>query len=136
MLDITKHANDAISFWERQPTDQPYLVNGFNGTWSFSDHKSIPEPLHNFIMEAFHPAEKFKKIPIEDINTLMNDVWEGPGSMAKLEKLLLQMRMDRQKGNTTKLKFDEVKTMDDYDESDFQDHSDDEDEVVVADNED
>lgn len=134
MLDITKQAADSISFWERQPTDKPWLVNGFNGTWAFTDHSMIPEPLHNFIFESFHPVEKFKRIPIEEINALMNDVWEGPGSMAKLEKLLLAMRLERQKGNTVKLKFDEQKTMDDFDESDFQDHSDEE--TVVADNED
>lgn len=108
------------TYWERQPTDRPYTLNGFNGTWSFSDHSLIPQGLHDFILESFHPVEKFKRIPLEEINALMNDVWEGPGSMVKIQKLLKEMRIARSAGLSPKsIKMDDVKTIDDYTESDF-----------------
>lgn len=107
----------SISYWERQPTDQPHTLNGFNGTWNFSDHNLIPEGLRNFIMEMFPKVEKFKRIPLEDINDLMNDVWEGPGSMPKLMRLMQESRVARI-GTTDDINVksvgDPVKTIDDY----------------------
>jgi len=82
--------NTIADYWERQPTDVPYYLNGFNGTWNFTEHKKVPEGLRNFLLEMFPKAEKFKQIPIEDINVLMNEVWEGPGSMVKLSKMYLE----------------------------------------------
>ena len=94
--DAIREKIDGIStYWERQPTDQPWTLNGFNGTWNFSDHRLIPESLRNFIMESFPKIEKFRRIPLEDINALMNDVWEGPGSMQKIQNLYNDMRAER-----------------------------------------
>jgi len=106
---------DSLTYWERQPTDKPHLLNGFNGTWAFSDHNLIPEVVRNFIIEAFPKVEKFKRIPLEDINALMNDVWEGPGSMPKLIKMTTEMQLSRKKGIDLSPKdTSEVKTIDDY----------------------
>lgn len=107
----------SISYWERQSTDQPWTLNGFNGTWNFRDHNLIPESLRNFIIESFPKVEKFKRIPLEDINTLMNDVWEGPGSMPKIMNLLVEMRTKRlgkSDISVQALNHDDVKTIDDY----------------------
>jgi hypothetical protein len=103
------------TYWETQPTDQPHTLNGFAGTWAFSDHNLIPDGLRNFIMESFPKVEKFKRIPLDQINTLMNDVWEGPGSMPKIARLTKEMRIARQAGIDTSAKdTSEVKTIDDY----------------------
>jgi len=83
------------TYWERQPTDDPHTLNGFAGTWNFSDHRLIPESLRNFIFESFPKIEKFRRIPLDDINALMNDVWEGPGSMQKIQNLYNEMRAER-----------------------------------------
>ena len=83
------------SYWEAQPTDQPWLVNGFTGTWNFSDHDLIPDTLRNFIVESFPKIERFKRIPLEEINALMNDVWEGPGSMVKIANLTQEIKQQR-----------------------------------------
>jgi hypothetical protein len=104
------------TYWERQPTDQPHTLNGFKGTWAFSDHNLVPEALRNFIMLSFPKAEKFRRIPLGDINDLMNDVWEGPGSMVKVKALEHELRVARNRllsGDDTKDKSD-VKTIDDY----------------------
>jgi len=108
----------SISYWENQPTDQPWLVNGFNGTWNFRDHSLIPNTLANFIMASFPKHEKMKRIPLEEINALMNEVWEGPGSMVKIEKLTHELRLARLGSNDISLKsgsLGDVKTIEDYD---------------------
>ena len=110
-----------LEYWERQPTDQPWLLNGFNGTWNFRDHSLIPTSLHNFIFEHFPKVEKFKRIPLEDINKIMNDVWEGPGSMTKIVRLKNEMFSARQatKNENSSKVIDAVRTIDDYDENEF-----------------
>ena len=40
------------TYWERQPSDQPGLLNGFNGTWKFSDH-SPPQRTGNLLCPSF-----------------------------------------------------------------------------------
>lgn len=103
------------TYWENQPTDQPHSLNGFKGTWAFSDHNLIPDGLRNFIMESFPKVEKFKRISLDQINALMNDVWEGPGSMPKIARLTKEMRIARQSGIDTSAKdTPDVKTIDDY----------------------
>jgi len=108
-------------FWEQQPTDQPWLVNGFNGTWAFTDHDLIPNSLNNFIMESFPKIERFKRIPLEDINALMNEVWEGPGSMVKIQKFLDETRTKRINAliSGTSKDNNDVKTIDDYSEEEL-----------------
>lgn len=111
---------DTLTYWERQPTDNPFYLNGFNGTWNFRDHNLIPGELKNFIMESFHPEEKFKRIPLDAINELMNDVWEGPGSMVKIQKLYQEKFAARRAPKKEELISKEpVRTIDDYDENDF-----------------
>jgi len=86
------------SYWERQPTDNPFTLNGFKGTWAFTDHNLIPEALCNFIWESFPKYERFRRIPLDEINALMNEVWDGPGSMPKIISLYREMRAERLKG--------------------------------------
>ena len=108
------------SYWETQPTDQPWTLNGFNGTWNFSDHALIPEALKNFIFEFFPKIEKFKRIPLDEINTLMNDVWEGPGSMVKIERIYHEMRNARlNTSDDSKDSKVEQKTIDDFTEDEM-----------------
>ena len=103
-----------LEYWERQPTDQPWLVNGFNGTWNFTDHDLIPGALRNFIVESFPKIERFKRIPLDEINTLMNDVWDGPGSMTKIHRLYVEKVASRNCDTTDTKDKGEVKTIDDY----------------------
>jgi len=85
-----------ISYWENQPTDNPSTLNGFAGTWNFSDHRLVAGPLIDFITEVYDGQQtKFHRIPLEKVNEIMNDVWEGPGSMGKLARLYNQLRKDR-----------------------------------------
>jgi hypothetical protein len=109
------------TYWERQPTDNPFTLNGFKGTWAFTDHNLIPDALRNFIWESFPKYERFRRIPLDEINALMNDVWEGPGSMPKIIKLYREMRAERLKsldGSNDKSAV-EQKTIDDFSEEEI-----------------
>lgn len=113
-------AEGRARYWESQPTDQPHLLNGFKGTWNFSDYNLIPEPIQDFLLEVFHPQEKLKRIPLEDLNKAINDFWDGPGSMPKLVLAVGQMRHARSQNRVNDdTKQVPVPTIDDFNEMDF-----------------
>ena len=95
--------NSAIRYWESAPTQFPNYLNGFNGTWAISDHSRIPEVILEFLLEHFRSRlgevrkGHVKAIPLEEINDLMNEVWEGPGSMVKIVDMTYNLRHNRSK---------------------------------------
>ena len=97
--------NSATYYWANQPTDQPWLPNGFAGTFAYSDHRLIPETITEFLIEHFRARigearrNHIKAIPLEEINDLMNEVWEGPGSMVKIVELTYKLRGNRYETN-------------------------------------
>ena len=110
------HVND---YWDHQPTDNPHTLNGFSGTWAFSDHNLIPESLRNFIWESFPKYERFRRIPLDEINALMNDVWEGPGSMSKIQSLYRELRAARRaSGEGMDVKVDGPTTLGKFEDED------------------
>ena len=92
-------------FWASQPTDDPMTNNGFKGTFAFTDHLLIPQGITEFLLEHFHKqcfktASGWKKnhieaIELDEINELMNEIWDGPGSMNKIATLTNEMRLAR-----------------------------------------
>jgi hypothetical protein len=90
MFDEVKALENRIEFFKRD-IDNPNSVNGFRGTWNFSDHTLIPETLYGFLTRHFGQA-KLRRIPLDKINQVMNELWEGPGSLEKLFRLELEMR--------------------------------------------
>ena len=91
----------ALNYWSEQPIDKPWLVNGFAGTWAFSDHSLIPDVILEFLLESFRDRlgelrkGHIKSIPLNEINDLLNEVWEGPGGVVKLVNLTYDMRSNR-----------------------------------------
>jgi hypothetical protein len=90
MLDDTKIVEEKIEFYKRD-IDDPNSVNGFRGTWKFSDHTLIPDTLFGFLQRYFGQA-KLRRIPLDRINQVLNDNWDGPGSLEKLFRMELEMR--------------------------------------------
>lgn len=78
-----------VAFYQKD-IDNPFTVNGFKGTWQFSDHSLIPDTLVGFLLRSFGVG-RLKRIPLEDINKLMNEIWEGPGSLEKVFRLQYEM---------------------------------------------
>lgn len=90
MLDEAKILQDKIDFYQKD-IDNPHSVNGFRGTWQFSDHTLIPNTLHSFLTRYFG-ISRLRRVPLDEINRVMNEVWEGPGSLEKLWRLEAEMR--------------------------------------------
>lgn len=108
-----------IEFWKTQPTDNPWTVNGFRGTWNISDHSLIPDNFNNFLSEYFYQYPKINKVPLDKINAVLNEVWEGPGSMVKIAQLTQDLRENRKVErpiSSSKVIKDEVRTIDDEDD--------------------
>ena len=59
---------------------------GFTGTFAFTSHRKIPELFLGFLQRHFGQF-RVNRIPLEDINAVMNDLWEGPGSFSKIVAL-------------------------------------------------
>ena len=76
-----------IAFYN-QPrfVDDPYHPAGFTGTFAFSSHRKIPEIFHAFLQRHFGQY-RIRRVPIENINAIMNELWEGPGSLEKIFRL-------------------------------------------------
>lgn len=91
MLNETKMMEDKIEFFKRD-IDNPQSVNGFRGTWKFSDHTLIPDTLIQFLARYFGHA-RLRKVPLDRINQIMNEIWEGPGSLDKIFRMELDLRM-------------------------------------------
>jgi hypothetical protein len=114
MLDEAKIVEDKIEFYKRD-IDNPNSVNGFQGTWKFTDHTLIPDTLFGFITRHFGQA-KLRRIPLDKINQLMNEVWEGPGSLEKLFRLELEMRQAGKMIKFDASDFKDLKKIDDDEE--------------------
>lgn len=116
MLDEAKILEDKIEFFKRD-IDNPHSVNGFRGTWQFSDHTLIPDTLFGFITRHFAQG-KLRRIPLDRINQLMNEVWEGPGSLEKLFRLEWDMRQSGRLIKFDALDIKDFKKIEDDDEDD------------------
>ena len=40
---LEPEAKHRSAFWAKQPTNDPQTINGFKGTFAFSDHLLIPQ---------------------------------------------------------------------------------------------
>ena len=100
LIPEAEHRN---AYWAKQPINDPGTLNGFKGTFAFSEHSRIPQGIVEFLLEHFHKkcfktANSWKKnhieaIPLDEINELMNELWDGPGSMIKIARLTNEMRI-------------------------------------------
>ena len=101
MYNYTASKASSVAYWESTPTDQPWLLNGFQGTFAYSDHSLIPQPILEFLHEYYNKRlgdlrkNHIKTIDLNEINDLLNDVWDGPGSMPKLAAMTHDMRIKR-----------------------------------------
>ena len=101
MYNYTASKASSVAYWESTLTDQPWLLNGFQGTFAYSDYSLIPQPILEFLHEYYHKKlgdlrkNHIKTIDLNEINDLLNEVWDGPGSMPKLVSMTHDMRIVR-----------------------------------------
>ena len=106
MYNYVSSKESAVAYWESTPTDQPWLLNGFQGTWAFSDYSLIPQPILEFLHEYYNKQlgdlrkNHIKTIKLNEINDLLNKVWDGPGSMPKIAAMTHDIRIARLSSNS------------------------------------
>lgn len=108
MLNHNKLAVDHVTWWAEQPTDNENTINGFSGEFAFTDHELVPNCLRDFVIENFPKKEKFDRVSLDDINNLLNSVWQGPGSMVRITMLTHQLRETERRGSPVKPVSDET----------------------------
>ena len=67
--------------------------NGFQGTWTFTDHNNIPDVFHGFIQRYFGQY-RIRRVPLDKINNILNEIWSGPGSLEKIFRLEHEMKVN------------------------------------------
>jgi len=91
MNPITCALEDKIAFYNKPEfVENPAHPAGFKGTFAFSDHDLIPEVFLGFLQRHFG-VFRVRKIKLEKINDVLNEVWEGPGSLEKIFRLEYDM---------------------------------------------
>jgi hypothetical protein len=91
MLDIQGITQERIARLDKD-IDVPYTVNGFKGTWAISDHRRIPEVLRGFLQHHFG-IYRLRRVSLDKINDILNEIWDGPGSLPKILNLELEMKL-------------------------------------------
>lgn len=74
-------------------------LNGFSGEFAFSDHDAVPELIRDLVLSQ-RKEDKFDRIPIDDVNSIANEFWEGPGSCARISDIIWDCRIARSFGAT------------------------------------
>jgi len=99
-------------------TENPFHPNGFKGTWNFSSHELIPEVFQGFLQRYFGQY-KIRRIPLEKINDILNEIWEGPGSLKKVFELEHELKLSGKEVKFTTADVAAIKAKRDSDEDDI-----------------
>lgn len=93
MFDHAAALESRIEFYN-QPrfVEDRFHPAGFTGKWNFSDHTLIPEVFNGFLQRYFG-VMRVRRISLKDINALLNELWEGPGSLEKIFRLEDELRV-------------------------------------------
>lgn len=77
-----------------------HYAHGINSItdFAFTDPARVPELFRNFAVEYFS-LDKFRRVDLERLNEVLNEIWDGPGSAAKISDLVWDCRIHRRQGN-------------------------------------
>jgi len=92
MLDVEQILEQKVAYAD-STVGVPNTLNSFDGEFAISDHNLIPEQLRMFLMYSFKTG-RLNRVPLEDINRLLNEVWEGPGSLGKIFRIAHELGKD------------------------------------------
>ena len=94
-------AQRRIDFWKSDPVINDGGINSFDGTFQITDITKISEHLYPYLMARFgieYDGRGFplKRIEPSAINEVLNEIWEGAGSMAKVAEETLALTQSRE----------------------------------------
>lgn len=101
MLDTEQIQQQRRQFADCHTKDQPNTLNSFDGEFAITDHELIPTPLRQFLMLSYGTG-RLNRVSIEDINSTLNSVWQGPGSLSRifeLEQILMNSSVNFSQGD-------------------------------------
>ena len=108
MLDLEVCKAQQHEFYSNMRSDsESYTVNAIR-KFAFSDTELVPELFRNFAVEYFG-LERFRRVDLDKLNATLNELWEGPGSAAKISDITWDIRIARREGREAK---DELKGYD------------------------
>lgn len=117
MLDLEKCKQRQHQYWSEDSTVGPNTLNGFAGTFNYTDPARVPELFRNLAVEYFG-LERYRSVKLDRLNDLVNELWEGPGSCAKISDVIWDIRIARRVDPTAPrrdpLKGYATPTIDDY----------------------
>lgn len=99
MLDLEVASKSQHDYYANLPTD----THGINSIeqFAFSDHNLVPELFQNFAIEYFN-LERWRRCDLDELNRVLNELWEGPGSAAKISDAIWDIRRHRRAGTEPK----------------------------------
>lgn len=95
-------------------------LDEFKGPFAITDHSLIPGSLLNYLGERFYNAPRLSRVPLDDINSALNEVWQGVGSMERVREATRELRRARTQNQIQTVSTDPVQTIDDFTASDFE----------------
>ena len=100
MLDRTKIYEEQKLRYADRDLDNPYTLNGFRGTFAFSDHNLVPEEIRNLALLTLG-KERFRDIPlakVEEIARAVHGEDRQPGFMVRLYERMTELERRVQQG--------------------------------------
>lgn len=95
-------------------------LDEFDGTFAITDHNLIPTSLLNYLSERFYKATRLSRVNLDDVNSALNEVWQGPGSLAHVQAETLRLReLRRASQSNTVTSTEPVQTIEDFEGADF-----------------
>lgn len=114
MLDYSRMAAKHATYWSQADSANENTLNGFCGQFDIKDHAQIPSGVKNFLTECFPRKDRLDQIAITDINKVLNEVWQGAGSMATVVFETERRRQARTDGENADVKLHADTELEDF----------------------
>ena len=98
MLDLYECKAHQNEFYSNMSSDgESFSVNAIQ-QFAFTDTELVPELFRNFAVEYFN-LERFRRVDLDKLNATLNELWDGPGSAAKISDMIWDIRIARREGS-------------------------------------
>jgi hypothetical protein len=100
VLDLQRCKTQQHEFYSNMRSDSDsFTVNAIQ-QFAFSDTELVPQLFQEFAVEYFN-LERFRRVNLDELNNKLNELWEGPGSAAKISDMVWDIRISRREGKAT-----------------------------------
>ena len=94
MLDLERAQQAQNNYYSTLSTEaDSHTVNAITH-FAFSDAARVPELFRNFAMEYFN-LERYSRVDLDRLNSVLNELWDGPGSAGKISDIIWEIRKNR-----------------------------------------